>query len=78
MDYTDVIIIKGPVETLSFFSERLAETFYTELNKNVIAWDMKKPLESRHFIENIREKAVLISFPTRRSSDLGPCCTYNF
>lgn len=35
MDYTDVIIIKGPVETLSFFSERLAETFYTELNKNV-------------------------------------------
>ena len=28
MDYTDVIIIKGPVETLSFFSERLAETFY--------------------------------------------------
>ena len=62
MDYTDVIIIKGPVETLSFFSERLAETFYTELNKNVIAWDMKKPLESRHFIENIREKAVLITF----------------
>ena len=51
MDYTDVIIIKGPVETLSFFSERLAETFYTELNKNVIAWDMKKPLESRHLLK---------------------------
>lgn len=46
MDYTDVIIIKGPVETLSFFSERLAETFYTELNKNVIAWDMKNLLRA--------------------------------
>lgn len=46
MDYTDVIIIKGPVETLSFFSERLAETFYAELNKNVIAWDMKNLLRA--------------------------------
>ncbi len=62
MDYTDVIIIKGPVETLSFFSERLAETFYTELNKRVIVWDMKNPLESRLRIENIRETAVLITF----------------
>ena len=62
MDYTDVIIIKGPVETLSFFSERLAETFYTELGKRVIVWDMKNPLESRLRIENIRETAVLITF----------------
>lgn len=62
MDYTDVIIIKGPVETLSFFSERLAETFYTELDKRVIVWDMKNPLESRLRIENIRETAVLITF----------------
>ncbi len=58
-----IIMLKGAVETLEFFSEQMARTF-TEEGIDVFFWDMKTPLDSRERFERLGDYAetALITF----------------
>lgn len=57
MDIKRVIMIKGAVETLEFFSQRMAERF-EKRGIPVWFWDMKNPLKSRKQMERFYRKGT--------------------
>lgn len=63
MNTPQIIMIKGAVETLEFFSIQMAKTF-EEKGLPVWFWDMKNPLDSRTEFENSPhpEGTVLLTF----------------
>lgn len=63
MNTTQIIMIKGAVETLEYFSMQMAKTFQ-EKGISVWFWDMKSPSHSREEFETIaRQKGtVLLTF----------------
>lgn len=63
MNTTQIIMIKGAVETLEFFSMQMAKTF-EEKGLTVWFWDMKSPLSSREAFETLAHKkgTVLLTF----------------
>ena len=50
-----IVLIKGAVETLGFFSEQMADAL-CKLGIRVEVWDMKHPMESRERIEGFVQK----------------------
>ncbi|MCI8482834.1 MAG: glycosyltransferase family 1 protein [Lachnospiraceae bacterium] len=63
MHITRIILIKGAVETLEFFSMQLAETFKQQ-GLDVWFWDMKSPLDSRETFESFHnyEHTAFLTF----------------
>lgn len=63
MNTTQIIMIKGAVETLAFFSMQMAETF-RENGLSVWFWDMKSPSRSREEFETFAQQkgTVLLTF----------------
>ena len=58
-----IIMLKGAVETLEFFSMQMADSF-AENGIEVWFWDLKKPLESRETFERMADyrDTVLVTF----------------
>lgn len=58
-----IIMIKGAIETLEFFSMQMARTF-EERGFDVWFWDMKTPFDSREAFEQLNhpEDSVLVTF----------------
>lgn len=63
MNTTQIIMIKGAVETLEFFSMELAKAF-EEKGLQVWFWNMNTPLQSREEFEHLSHKkhTVLLTF----------------
>lgn len=63
MKITRIIMIKGAVETLEFFSIQLAKTFEKK-GIEVWFWDMKSPLGSREIFESFQhyENTIFLTF----------------
>lgn len=63
MNPSRIIFIRGPIETLTFFSQQLAEAL-EEQGLETWFWDMKSPLDSRETFLSFRdlEHTVLLTF----------------